>query len=231
MAVPVLAIDGPSGVGKGTLAAWLAGHLVWHLLDSGSLYRLAALAARHRRIALDDTPRLAAIAATLEVTFRSDPTSGLQVIELDGEEVTAAIRTEAVGDAASRVAALPPVRAALLDRQRAFRRPPGLVADGRDMGTVVFPDATLKLFLTASPETRAERRHKQLMGNKNSASLAALVREIAERDERDANRSTAPLRPAEDAIILDTTGLTIEQVRQHALELLDERLQRIDQHR
>jgi cytidylate kinase len=228
MSVPVLAIDGPSGVGKGTLAAWLAGHLGWYLLDSGALYRLTALAAQNQQVALDDEPALAKVAAGLDVVFAPDAATGLQTILLNQVDVTDAIRTETMGNAASHVAALPTVRAALLERQRAFRRPPGLVADGRDIGTVVFPDALVKLFLTASAGARAKRRYNQLMIKKNGANLATLEREIAERDQRDANRATAPLRPAADAFTLDTTTLTINQVRERALELLTISLQSID---
>ncbi len=229
MSVPVLAIDGPSGVGKGTLAAWVAGQLGWHLLDSGALYRLTALAAHNQQVALDNEPAVANVAAGLDVVFTPDAATGLQTIVLDQVDVTTAIRTETMGNAASRVAALPAVRAALLERQRAFRRPPGLVADGRDIGTVVFPDALVKLFLTASARARAERRYNQLMVKKNNVNLANLEREIAERDQRDANRVTAPLRPAADALTLDTTTLTIEQVRAYTLELLTTSLQSIDQ--
>lgn len=221
--VPVITIDGPSGVGKGTLAAWLAGELGWHLLDSGALYRLTALSARRHGVALDDEAALARLAAGLDVVFDTTP-AGQRVL-LEGDEVGRAIRTEAIGNDASRVAVQAAVRQALLQRQRDFRRPPGLVADGRDMGTVVFPDAPLKLFLGASPEARARRRHKQLMEHGNSASLAGLAQEIAERDARDARRATAPLRPAADAIHLDTTDLTVTDVRARTRTLVAERLQ------
>ncbi len=228
MTVPVLSIDGPSGVGKGTLAAWLAAHLGWHLLDSGALYRLTALAIQNQRVPLDDELAVAEAAAGLDVVFAPDAATGLQTVFLNQVDVTDAIRTETIGNAASRVAALPTVRAALLDRQRAFRRSPGLVADGRDIGTVVFPDALVKLFLTASAGARAKRRYNQLMIKKNGANLADIEREITERDQRDANRATAPLRPAADAFTLDTTTLTIDQVRERALELLTISLQSID---
>ncbi len=220
---PVLAIDGPSGSGKGTIAALVAGELGWHLLDSGALYRLVGLGALNHGIALDDAAGLAAYARTLDVRFELDPGATEARVLLEGEEVGDRIRTEDVGMAASKVAAIPAVREALLQRQRDFRRPPGLVADGRDMGTVVFPDAELKIFLTASVEKRAERRYKQLIQKGIDANLADLLTEIAERDARDTSRAVAPLKPAEDAVILDTSGMTIAEVRDRVLALCRER--------
>jgi len=217
--IPVIAVDGPSGVGKGTLCQALAQHFGWHLLDSGSLYRVTALAAQKHGVPLDDEARLTLVAARLEVRFETVAEQETQVL-LEGENVTAAIRSEACGNAASVVAALPAVRTALLQRQRDFRQPPGLVADGRDMGTVVFPDATVKLFLTASPATRAIRRYKQLREKGINVSLAALEKDIAERDARDAGRAVAPLKPAADAQVVDTTELGIAAVRQQALAIL-----------
>jgi cytidylate kinase len=208
---PVIAIDGPVGSGKGTIARRVAAALGWHLLDSGALYRLVALAADKNGVALDDAAGLANLAATLDARFESDDAGG-ELIYLDGEDVTRAIRTEETGAGASTVASLPQVREALLARQRAFRRPPGLVADGRDMGTQVFRDAGLKVFLTASPEERAKRRYKQLNDKGIDVSLAALSRDIEERDRRDRERSVAPLRAAEDARVLDSSGMSIEQV-------------------
>jgi cytidylate kinase len=207
--VPVVAIDGPSGSGKGTVSRRLAAELRWHFLDSGALYRLVALDAERRGVALDDSAALAGLAASLPVSF--GPAEGEQVF-FGAEEVSEILRSEKSGAAASQVARLPVVRRALLERQRAFARAPGLVADGRDMGTVVFPDAVLKVFLTASPEERAHRRHKQLKEKGIDVSLPDLSREIAERDRRDASRSVAPLRPAEGARIVDSTGLTVEEV-------------------
>ena len=201
---PVITVDGPSGVGKGTLCQWLATRLGWRLLDSGALYRLTALAAQRRCLPLDDESSVAAVAA---------------------EEVSAAIRSETAGNAASQVAALPQVRAALLQRQRDFRQWPGLIADGRDMGAGVFPDAPLKLFLTADPGERARRRHKQLSENDMDVSLADLERGIAERDARDLQRAAAPLAPAADAIILDTTPMSIAQVCEWAWQQARQRLQ------
>ena len=224
-AVPVIAIDGPSGVGKGTLCRSLALQLAWHLLDSGSLYRLTALAAARHGIALDQETQIAPLAEQLEVCFQTTADGDLRIL-LEGEDVTGAIRSETLGNAASQIAALPAVRAALLQRQHNFRRPPGLVADGRDMGTVVFPDALLKIFLTASPAERAIRRYKQLREKGISVSLAALEQEIAERDERDARRQIAPLQPAVDAQILDTTRLSIGAVQQWALTRVDKQLAR-----
>jgi cytidylate kinase len=200
----VIAVDGPAASGKGTIAQGVARTLGFHYLDSGSLYRLVAVKALEVGIALDDEPGLARVAETLD----SQLVDGRAV--LDGVDASAAVRTEAVGAAASRVAVVTGVRRALLARQRAFRRSPGLVADGRDMGTVVFPDAALKVYITASPEERASRRYKQLIEKGNSVTLDSLLRDIRERDARDSSRAAAPLKPAADAIILDTTGLTIE---------------------
>ena len=218
MRVPVVTIDGPSGTGKGTLGLALARALGWGFLDSGALYRLVGLFALKQGVALDDAVALQALAASLPVEFRPDATG--TAILLAGEVVTDAIRTEIIGDAASRVAAWPEVRAALLDRQRALRRAPGLIADGRDMGTVVFPDAPLKIFLTASPEARAERRYNQLKGKGNDVSLPALLEDIRARDERDAGRAIAPLVPATDAEILDTTQLGIDDVTNRVRQLI-----------
>ena len=221
---PVITVDGPSGVGKGTLCQWLATRLGWHLLDSGALYRLTALAALNRNLPLEEESSVAAVAASLDVEFVTAADNGTVRVILDGAEVGAALRDETAGNAASRVAALPAVRAALLQRQRDFRRPPGLVADGRDMGTVVFPDAELKLFLTADAEERARRRHKQLSEKGLDANLDSLLGEIAERDARDTQRATAPLRPAADAEVLDTTGLSVADVCAWALALAGRRL-------
>ncbi len=217
MSVPVIAIDGPSGSGKGTIARRVAKALGYHLLDSGALYRLTALAAGQRGVSLDDEQAVADVAGGLDVEFDSDA-RGAEQIRLGGEDVTQQIRTEACGAGASVVAAHPAVRAALLELQRGFRRPPGLVADGRDMGTQVFPDAALKVFLTASAEERARRRHKQLKDKGIDVSLAALSRDIEDRDRRDTERSVAPLKPADDARILDSSGLSIEAVTKTVLD-------------
>ncbi len=203
--VPVIAIDGPTASGKGTIAQRVAQMLGWGYLDSGALYRLSALAALRDGVSLDDEAALAGLAARLPVAFRG------ATIELAGQDVTDTIRDEAIGNAASRIAALPALRAALLDLQRGFRRAPGLVADGRDMGTVVFPEARLKVFLTASAESRAERRYKQLIEKGFSANLDALLADLRQRDARDANRAVAPLKPAEGAVVIDSTHLGIDQ--------------------
>jgi cytidylate kinase len=208
---PVLCIDGPSGSGKGTICVRLARELGWHLLDSGALYRLVALDARRSGTPLDDADALAARALALDVRFTSGERDEPRV-ELAGDDVTRAIRADEVGQDASVVAALPAVRAALLDRQRAFRQAPGLVADGRDMGTVVFADAALKVFLTASAEERARRRYKQLIGKGLDANLAGLFESIRDRDERDARRAVSPLKPADDAIVIDSTDMDVDAV-------------------
>ncbi len=215
--IPVITIDGPVGSGKGTIARGVADALGWHLLDSGALYRLVSLAGLQQGVALDDVDGLTQLAAGLDARFGSDA-AGDEQIWLEGIDVTASIRTEECGAGASAVAALQPVRDALLERQKGFRQAPGLVADGRDMGTHVFVEAGLKVFLTASPEERAKRRHKQLNDKGIDVSLAALSRDIEERDRRDSERSVAPLRPAEDARMLDSSGKSIEEVIRTVLD-------------
>jgi CMP/dCMP kinase len=215
---PVVTIDGPSGSGKGTISRAVASLTGWHLLDSGALYRLVAYAGLDRGLDPADTDGHTRVAARMQVSFGVGPDGSEQVL-LEGRDVTQAIRSETAGQGASRVAAWPAVRTALLDRQRAFARPPGLVADGRDMGTVVFPAASLKIYLTASAEERALRRYKQLKDKGSGVSLSALSREITERDARDSTRAVAPLIPAPDAEVIDSTGLSIEQVVARVLEL------------
>jgi cytidylate kinase len=212
MNIPVITIDGPSASGKGTIAEKVAEALGFHVLDSGALYRLTALHAMRQNVSLTDEDALAGLAENLPAEFRAGN------IWLNSENATEAIRAEAVGEGASKVAALPKVRQALLARQRAYAQAPGLVADGRDMGTVVFPTAPVKCFLTASPEVRAERRYKQLIEKGNAANLADLVQDMRARDERDTQRAVAPLKPAPDALLLDSTNLTIAQVVAAVLE-------------
>jgi cytidylate kinase len=221
--VPVLTIDGPSGSGKGTVSRAVASALGWGLLDSGALYRLVALAGRNAAISLDDADALARVAQQFDIRFGCD-SAGDEVVWLAGREVTRDLRTEAAGNDASKVAALPAVRAALLERQRRFAVAPGLVADGRDMGTVVFPRAALKIFLTASPDERALRRHKQLKEKGVAATLAALSLEIAERDQRDSTRAVSPLVASADAVPLDTTGMSVENVVERVLALARSRV-------
>lgn len=222
---PVLALDGPSGSGKGTVGQILADRLGWSYLDSGALYRVVALAAHERGLDDADGATLARLVGELDVVFRPVPDAPPRVL-LAGRDVTDAIRSEQSGNAASRVGALPEVRAALLGFQRRFQRPPGLVADGRDMGTVVFPGALLKVFLDASPEVRAERRHKQLKEKGLDVNLPRLSRELQERDERDRARADAPLKPAADAQVLDTSGMSIDEVVAHIMDWLQRRLAR-----
>ncbi|PXX91580.1 (d)CMP kinase [Marinobacter vulgaris] len=209
---PVITVDGPGGSGKGTITQMLASRLGWHLLDSGALYRLTALAAERQGVSLDDEAALVELAANLDVAFEPTPPGEPAKVLMGGADVTADIRTETCGDNASRVAVMQPVRDALLQRQRDFRKPPGLVADGRDMGTVVFPDAPVKIFLTASAEERAQRRYSQLKDAGVDVNIDALLEEIRVRDERDINRAAAPLKPADDAQVIDSTGLSIEEV-------------------
>ena len=220
-AVPVIAIDGPSGSGKGTIARRVAESLGYHLLDSGALYRLVAIAAEDACSSLQNTDCLEKLARGLDARFDSDE-DGEESVWLAGQNVTQRLRTEEVGAGASIVAQIPAVREALLDRQKAFRKAPGLVADGRDMGSQVFPDASLKIYLTASAEERAKRRHKQLKDKGLDVSLAALSRDIEDRDRRDSERTLAPLKPAMDARFLDTTGQSIEAVTKTVLDWVAE---------
>jgi len=220
MATPVITVDGASGTGKGTISQLLAKRLGWKFLDSGALYRVLALAAFKHSVLLDNEKALEVLAAHLDVQFFAQESSLSQII-LEGEDVTDIIRTEKIGNAASIVAALPGVRAALLSRQRAFREPPGLVADGRDMGTVIFPDADLKVFLTASPLERAQRRLNQLKERGINVTLTDLIQELKERDKRDQERAIAPLKPAQDALIVDTDHLTVEQVVKKILDEIE----------
>ena len=220
--IPVIAVDGPSGVGKGTLCQALANHFNWHLLDSGAIYRVLALSALKKNIALDDINQLTKLALNLPLTFDSSH-DDVKVL-LAGVDVSKDIRTEQTGGAASKVAAINEVRTALLQRQRDFRQLPGLIADGRDMGTVVFTDAPVKIFLDASAQSRAERRMKQLQDKQIHAKFHEILQEITARDERDRNRVVAPLKPAVDALIIDTTSLSIEDVFNQAIMYIKEKL-------
>jgi cytidylate kinase len=207
--IPVVTIDGPSGSGKGTISQRVAAEFGWHFLDSGALYRLLACAAGRDGVGLNDAAALAELSGRIHGEFGIGPDGG-EVVRLDGVDVTRELRTEATGNAASRLAALPEVRTALLEWQRRFRRQPGLVADGRDMGTVVFPEAGLKIFLTARPEVRAERRHKQLKDKGINIPLEEIVEEVRARDRRDSSREVAPLLPAQDALVIDNSDQSVD---------------------
>jgi cytidylate kinase len=220
---PVITIDGPSGSGKGTISQHIAIRHRWHYLDSGALYRLVALACLKRDVAPDDVDQLVDVARELDVEFLLQPGAVASVL-LNGEDVGDRLRTEEIGDLASRIAAIPAVRSALLERQREFQAMPGLVADGRDMGTTIFPGALLKIYLTASAEVRAERRYKQLMEKGFDVNLPRLLGEIRDRDARDSERTASPLKPADDAIVVDTSDMTIDQVVDHIDGLLQDRL-------
>jgi cytidylate kinase len=224
--IPVICLDGPSGVGKGTICLAVAEHLGWHILDSGSLYRITALQVSRLFPNSDadsiNESQLFDIASNLSVTYEQKDNE--LVILLADEDITQLIRNEQIGAIASQIAAIPVVREALLARQRAFLQSPGLVADGRDMGTVVFPESALKIYLTASPEERAQRRYKQLKGKGIDVNLASLVEELRQRDDRDMNRKTAPLKPATDAIVIDTTILNIEQVTDEVMDWVGQRV-------
>lgn len=220
--VPVITIDGPSGSGKGTVSQRIATELGWHFLDSGALYRVTGQACLIEGVSWDDHPAVTEVARQLEVSFTTG-TDGEILVAYKGTDVSRAIRTEEGGRGASTVAAIPGVRRALLARQRDFRRPPGLVADGRDMGTVVFPDAPLKFFLTASAEERARRRYKQLIAKGESVSLPRLLADIQERDRRDSEREVSPLVPAEDAIVIDSTATPISEVFEQVMQKVREK--------
>lgn len=222
--IPVITLDGPSGTGKGTLCHLLAKHLKWNMLDSGAIYRVLAYAVRKHQVGIEEVGRIVDLALSLNLRFSSSKTNETKVI-LDNEDISSAIRSELCGQDASRIAALPQIRDALLERQRSFAQAPGLVTDGRDMGTVVFPKAFLKIFLYANEEERASRRYLQLKEQQINVSLAQVVEELAKRDSRDTARAYAPLKPADDALKIDTTRLSIVQVFHNVLKLIDERLQ------
>lgn len=222
--VPVITVDGPGGAGKGTISQMLATDLGFHYLDSGALYRLLALAARRHKVSLDNVAGLIVLARHMDITFEMNPEAGRPTVVLESENVSSLIRSEEVGKDASIVAAIPDVRQALLQRQQAFAQAPGLVADGRDMGTVVFANAEVKIFLTTSHEERAKRRHKQLIGKGESGSLAALADKVRQRDERDEHRLVSPLQPADDALTLDSTELSITEVFSQARTLVRDKL-------
>ena len=220
--VPVLTIDGPSGSGKGTISRMVADALGWRMLDSGALYRAIGFAAGMEGLDLSDAEAVTRCAQETKIGFRASDDGGETRVIVNGMDATDELRTETCGAAASAVAAIPGVRAALFDKQRAFRKAPGLVADGRDMGTVIFPDAGHKVFLTASDEERAKRRYKQLKQKGLDVTLSTLLREIQARDVRDASRAVAPLKPAVDAVVIDSTGMPIENVVAKVLQLVQE---------
>jgi cytidylate kinase len=222
--IPVIAVDGPSGTGKGTLCSHLAHWLHWHFLDSGALYRVLALVTERQQLEIDNESEIRSLASGLEVIFKNPDARDEVRVFLAGDDVSLSIRTESCGSRASQLATLPGVRKALLARQRAFRNFPGLIADVRDMGTIVFPDAKLKLFLTATPGVRGQRRHKQLKEKGFDVNLAQLSADIAERDTRDSERTISPLKPADDAVVIDTTNLSIEVVTQRVVTLVQERV-------
>ncbi|MDP5031047.1 MAG: (d)CMP kinase [Paraglaciecola sp.] len=226
---PIITVDGPSGAGKGTISVLLAKKLGWHFLDSGAIYRVLAIASIHHQIPADDEAGLLPLATSLDVNFETSE-FGTRIM-LEGEDVSDAIRTEEVGAVASQIASLPAVREALLRRQRAFKQSPGLVADGRDMGTVVFPNAQVKIFLTASAEERASRRFNQLKDAGHGVSISRLLEDIKARDERDANRSVAPLVAADDALIIDSTDLSVNQVIEKIEEFIDLKLTETSVHK
>jgi len=221
VSVPVLTIDGPSGVGKGSVARIVADKMGWHLLDSGAIYRGFALAAQSRNIRFDDELDLVGLAEKLDLKFESVEGQELLNVYLDGIEVSKELRTEQTAELASQLAVIAPLRAALLKKQQQFEQTPGLVADGRDMGTVVFPHASYKIYLTASAEERAQRRLKQLQNSANAGNISQILAEVKKRDERDASRKHSPLKPAEDALIIDTTCLTIDEVIARVMALIE----------
>lgn len=219
--VPVLTIDGPSGVGKGSVARIVASKMGWHLLDSGAIYRGFALATQSRNIDFNDEPGLAKLAEKLDLRFESVEGQELLNVYVDGVEVSKELRTEQTAELASQLAVIAPLRAALLKKQQQFEQTPGLVADGRDMGTVVFPDAPYKIYLTASAEERAQRRLKQLQNSTNAGNISQILAEVKKRDERDSNRKHSPLTPARDALIIDTTCLSIDEVIARVMALVE----------